>query len=313
MSLLLVLLALAAGVGAAYLWLLLNLGAGPPRERVPGQAYRIGASWVYRLPAATNEPAVTLVAVHGFLQSPAYFTGLYPCQADMEVILVGSGDYHSVLTADRVETPSWGTRPDAPLGTIAHDATVLRQGVRHLARGRQLWVHGHSRGGAVAVEAGRQGPSLFRHARFLLEAPVLPDAALFRPLPRGVLAAVPWLLPLWQREPINQYIRPALGRLGDERKRRLMEAMPRNPKRALTVIRNVADIQRWMRCHQPGIMANLPEVIVVTTGRDRILDTERMERSAQAGGDHVHVTRLRAPSHFISLDQPGTVQDVISA
>lgn len=305
-------LAVALLPAGAYLWLLLRTGPAPESESVSGRAYRVGASRVYRLPADNMEPSVTVVAMHGFLQSPAYFTALYEDMGDVELILVGSGDYHAVFSADE-QAPSWASRPDAPVGTIAHDAGVLRQAVTHLARGRQLWIHGHSRGGAVAVEAARGDPHLFRQARFLLEAPVLPGGGLFQPLPKGTLVAVPWMLPLWRRQPLNDYIRPALGRLRDDHKRRLMEAMPRNPRRALTVVRNIRDLKRWMTRYTPGELANLADVDVLITPKDRILDAARMERSARAGGDHVRVTTIRGVSHFIGLDQPTAVRSLIRA
>lgn len=312
---LLVFLGVLTGITGYYLWLLLHVGPPPAREAVAGQGYRVGAAWVHRVPAETAETAetgVTIVAMHGLLQSPAYFTALYRERPDAEVILIGSGDYHPVLASESEQTPAWATRPKARPGTIAYDAAVLRQAVTHLAQGRDLWLHGHSRGGAVVVEAARQDPAQFRRAHFLLEAPVLPGAALFRPLPRGTLAAVPWLLPLWRREPLNARIRPVVGRLSDERKRRLMAAMPVNPRRALTVIRNIRDIHGWMRGIGPEVLAELADVEVLTTPKDRILDTERMEAAARAGGDHVRVTRLRGVSHFISLDQPDAVHSAMT-
>lgn len=306
-----VLLGVVAVLAAGYSWLVLRVGEAPPTERVTGEAYRVAASYVYRLPAGDAEPAVTIVAVHGFLQSPAYFHGLYSGREDTELILVGSGDYHPVLVADTDDSPPWASQPRAPVGTIAHDAQVLRQAVANLPHGRQLWLHGHSRGGAVVIEAVRQDPELLRDAWILLEAPVLPGGALFRALPRGTLVAVPLLLPLWRRQPINDRTRAVMGRLSDDRKRRVMEAMPRNPRRALTVIRNLRDIHAWMSGHGSEVLRDVGDAIVLVTAQDRILDPKAMRRAAQAGGDQLRVTPVRGVSHFISQDRPEAVLSVI--
>ncbi|MEZ5569937.1 MAG: hypothetical protein R3E54_16640 [Halioglobus sp.] len=74
---------------------------------------------------------------------------------------------------------AWPSNPYAP-GTIEHDAFYVTLALEHLARGTRVSLHGHSRGGAVALEAGRQSPRLARppdkSVTAILEAPVLPGA-----------------------------------------------------------------------------------------------------------------------------------------
>ncbi len=310
-------LAVALGMAliavALYAWLLLRVGAGPSHEQVPGAVYRVGACWVYRLPASSGRARHTVVAVHGFLQSPAYFMGLYRDCPDTEVILVGSGDYHQALGAEQQGDSSWAQPPAAPLGTIAYDAEVLRQALANLASGDTVWLHGHSRGGAVVVDAVRKDPALFDHKRLILEAPVLPQGRLFRPLPRGAVLLLPCLLPAWRRHPINERMRLVLGRLRDEHKHRLMAAMPHNPRRAITVMRNLRDIEAWMRRYGTDLLAGLPDAVVLVTPQDRILDAESMQRSAEDGGDHVRIQSVRGVSHFISIDRPSAVTALYEA
>jgi pimeloyl-ACP methyl ester carboxylesterase len=301
----------ALGLGALYAWLLWRVGQAPARESVAGEAYRIGACWVYRLPAASGRAHRTVVAMHGFLQSPAYFTRLYSDCVDTELILVGSGDYHPALAADEEGDNGWAQAPAARLGTIAYDAEVLAQAMAHLAGGETVWVHGHSRGGAVVVEAARQQPASFHDKHFILEAPVLPLGNLFRPLPRGTVALVPCLLPAWRRDPMNARVRPVLGRLRDERKQYLMAAMPFNPRRAVTVMRNLTDIHAWMRGASPADLRTGRDCVVLITPQDRILDPAAMERSAAQAGDAVRIQTVRGVSHFISLDRPSVILDYL--
>jgi alpha-beta hydrolase superfamily lysophospholipase len=52
--------------------------------------------------------------------------------------------------------------------TIKDDVAVVIQAVKHLANTDELLLHGHSRGGAVVLEAIKQNPDLFKNAKVLL-------------------------------------------------------------------------------------------------------------------------------------------------
>jgi hypothetical protein len=57
---------------------------------------------------------------------------------------------------------------------------VLIQAVKNLASTGELLLRGHSRFGAVVLEAIKQDQELFKNATVRLEAPVLPEAPLIK-------------------------------------------------------------------------------------------------------------------------------------
>jgi len=306
-----VLVGLVAAVAVGYVWLLLRVGPAPNVEPIAGETYRVGGCCIHRLPAASDAPATTVIAMHGFLQSPAYFVDLYRDCPDTEVLLVGSCDYHAVLATDEDTEAPWYEKPAYPSGTIAYDASVLLQAWRHLATGRSVCIHGHSRGGAVVVEAARQAPSRFEGVRVVLETPVLPQGRLFQPLPWWLIPLLPGLLPLWRRHPINAYNEAAFGQLNDERKRRLVEAMPFNARRAWTIIRNLRDIDAWSAARDVTDVAYLRQGAVLISTRDRILDSGAMQGCAGASGAPLGIERARGVSHLMSLDRPEIVREAV--
>ena len=287
--------------GGVYAWLLLRVGPAPDQEDFQGHLYRVGFSQVYYRPG--NGSDETVVAVHGFLESPVYFTSLYR-DDPADLVLVANGDYHSALRARRTSTPSWAEEPTPEIGTIEYDAEILIQAVEHLVTTSRIVLHGHSRGGAVVLEAAARRPNLFANASAILEAPVLPGAYQRRPLPRVVIWALPLLLPLWRRQPINRYNRPVWGALEDPRKRALIRALPCNVRRALTVRRNLLNLAAWVQSREPEMCQRLAEMVVLVPERDRVLDPGTMAASAERGGDGVRVVRLPDLSHFVTLDCP---------
>ncbi|HEY0094915.1 MAG TPA: hypothetical protein VGB96_11340 [Archangium sp.] len=58
---------------------------------------------------------------------------------------------------------------------------------------------------------------------------------------------LPFLSPLWRREPISQRNRGAWGPLENERKREPIMAFPFNPKRVATMVSNLQGIGDWMK------------------------------------------------------------------
>lgn len=285
-------------------WLLFRPGPGPSREPFSGDCYRVADARIYVQRPVTARS--TVVAVHGFLESPAYFTALYDLP-EVEVVLVGSADYHPALDPRSETVAPWGVRPLAPAGTIAHDAEVLAQAMEHLISTRCVRVHGHSRGGAVVLEAARQRPDLFRTGEILLEAPLLPGVRPVWTPPRAVIELLPWLLPLWRRRPINHRNQSLWGALDDARKRRLVGNLPFNPRRAVTVRRNLLDIDEWCRRADAGMWRKLGATRVLVPGDDRVLEPASMQVSAEQGGAHVRVEAVSGTSHFVALDRPTAI------
>ena len=142
-----------------------------------GEILRIGACHaLVRRAAAT--PRATVVCVPGFLEEVWYFDGLYE-DADLDCIYLNNADYHVTTVAPeaRAQAVDWDRPLPYAVGTISHDAAVLNQVLTHLVRSGPIRLHGHSRGGAVVLEAALQSPELHRRLEieYLLEAPVLPQ------------------------------------------------------------------------------------------------------------------------------------------
>lgn len=286
-------------VAVIHAWLLLRVGPAPERDPFDGVRYQAGRGCAYLKRPVT--PCCTVVAVHGFLQSPAYFRDLYP-DPEMELILLGCSGYHEVLRTRGEDAAAAFQEPAAAPGTIAHDADLLIGVLETLVSTRHVRVHGHSRGGAVVVEAARRRPDLFVGAQMLLEAPALPGGALPRTPPKALVELLPWLLPAWRQQPINARNEALWGHLSDARKRALIMAMPLNVRQALIARRSLLDIMAWLRRDAADFAQVLSGADVLVAGRDCILDPITMRRCARAGGANVQA--VPGCSHFISLDRP---------
>lgn len=281
-------------------WLLHRPWPRAHEETFDGTVVAVGkASVAERGP---REPRATVIAMHGFLEDPRYFTEFYAAP-DLQLIAIGSCDYH-VPFGDGAPPPApWAVIPRAPEGSIRYDAEVLVQALEHLPRSKHIRVHGHSRGGAVVLEAGSIRPDLFAEVEVLLEAPVLPGGEVYG---AGISAVARWLLPLGlvacKREPISQRNRGAFGSLDDARKRALIEGLPFHPKHAAIVLANLDGIDAWMKERDVSLYRNVRGVVLVAD-EDRVLDAASMRQSALTAGDRMKVIELPGCSHFVLFDR----------
>ena len=283
-----------------------NVGANRalgPRATEPfdGLEYRLESSFIYERRPET--PRATVLCMPGYLESPAYFTAHY-ADPSLQLILVTLGDYGAPFTA-RAQVDAIWPRPTEPLGTIEHDAQVLLAALEHLPVTKRVRVHGHSRGGAVVLEAARRRPDLFRDVEVVLEAAVLPQGALFSAVTPVVLWLMPLLLLLWRRAPLNPRATAAFGKLTDARKRSLMAGMPRNPNRGRTAVTNVESILAWSTKHDHSLFENVRGVALIADD-DRVLDSTSMRTSASKGR-HLRIIEAADSSHFVTLDRPDLI------
>jgi pimeloyl-ACP methyl ester carboxylesterase len=245
------------------------------------------------------------VAIHGFLEDWRYFTGLY-CDPAVELICINSGGYHCPDNHAATVIPDWSQDPPYPLGTIAYDAHVLNQALVHLGRGRKVRVHGHSRGGAVVLEAARHRPELFETVEAVLEAPVLPGGEAHPALALAFNRVARYLLPfnfaLMRRIPAKWYARWVFRPL-NPRKLALVSELMSNPRTDRVALTNANDIESWMKETDSDIYDNLPRGCVLIAESDLVLDRRRMIDSAvQAEG--LQVRKTEGTSHFVTLDRP---------
>lgn len=297
---LLMILAAVAAMAFVRPWLLYRISPPPSREPFAGSLYRIGSAWIAE--RYVHAPKATVICMHGFCESPRYFTRHYS-DPDIQLILLTSGDYHLALAGAEERCAAWASVPPAPVGSIEYDAGILVQALEHLPEASHVRVHGHSRGGAVVLEAAAMRPELFRGVEVVLEAPVLPQGRLRQPVTGPLLWLLPFLLPLWQWLPIPPLGSARWGALDDPHKRELIATMPFNGRRAVTLLANIGSIMRWMQERDPGIYRNLDQAVVLVPSDDRVLDPHAMRRSASGW---VRVVEVET-SHFVLLDQPAAV------
>lgn len=276
-----------------------------PAQRIafPGQLYRVGEATLSREGRAN--PAHSVVVVHGFVENFLYFRDFYLGQ-DVELIALTCAGYNLPVEDPQFSPAPWAKVPNAPVGTIAHDAAVLVQALEHLVTTQSVRVHGHSRGGAVVLEAARLRPDLFEQVEVLLEAPVLPKGRPYAPLPGWMLWFLPFFLAAWQQNPINERNRPVWGPLDDPKKRALVMGYPFNGRTAAVLLTNLRDMTRWMREEDAHLFANLLRGAVLVPAQDRVLHPGAMRESASQAQN---LQRIEVPegTHFVIFDQPDRV------
>ncbi|SER86601.1 MULTISPECIES: alpha/beta hydrolase [Halopseudomonas] len=281
----------------------------PQRQAVPMEAdiYRVGEAFIAR--RRSQNPVSSVVVMHGFLENPLYFTRYYQ-DPSIELIMLTSAGYHLPLQTPVFQQPPWKATPALATGTIVGDAQVLNLALEHLVTTNTVRVHGHSRGGAVVLEAARQRPELFEPVEVILEAPVLPQGQLYQPTSK----IVHWLMPLvhllWQHKPAGILRSPIWGPLDDSFKRELILAMPFNPRRSRVLMTNTRDIADWMTNTGPDIYRHVRRGAVLVPGRDRVLQSEAMLDSARQA-ENLQIIEVPDGSHFVLLDNPEAIPPLI--
>lgn len=301
-GLIIVILVIAVGYGLR-LVLLYRVGTAPRAEDFAGVVFRVGQAAVAERSAP--QPRATVVAMPGLFENPRYFTRFYS-DPDIQLILLTSADYHVPFAAEPTNA-DWATPPPSVPGTIEYDAAVLVQALEHLPKSAAVRVHGHSRGGAVVLEAAAMRPDLFRGAEVILEAPVVPRARPRRPTSRAARWFIPFVVALWRRAPISKQNQYMFGRLDDSRKRELIGELPFNPRRLITVVRNLESLETWMAQRAPDVYQNVKRGTILIADDDQVLDSDSIRTAAQQAGQRLNVVEVQDCSHFIVLDRPEAV------
>lgn len=277
----------------------------PQQQAVPfsGELYQVGQACIAK--RAHTGATATVVVMPGFVENFLYFTEYYADPA-IELILLTSADYHVPVSKPRLVTPEWAKAPKARPGSIAYDAAVLNLALTHLVTTQNVRVHGHSRGGAVILEAARQQPALFEQVEVILEAPVLPQGLPYTPMPAAVRWFLPFLLPFWQQQPINQRNRHLWGPLDNPRKRELIMGVPFNPKRAAIMLANLKDMAAWMPNTGADIYQYVKRGAILVPGNDHVLQSAAMLASARQA-DNLQIIEIEGGSHFVLPDHPESI------
>ncbi len=277
---------------------------GVHREDFPGTIYEVGQGLVGHR-AAQGTPRAVVVAIHGFMEDWRYFSNLY-ASPDLELALVNNSLYHCPDQLKPREKATWPQpNPFAP-GTIAHDTHNLCEALAHFGQPGITRVHGHSRGGAVVLEAALQRPELFAHVDVVLEAPLLPGAQphpsvrfVFSPAGMYFIPFVYGLLSLLPTGRLMARMNPPIH----ERKIRYLDTVSSNPCTWQAVDVNVRDMVQWRQERHPSQLAALPRGTVLLGEKDMILDNQSL-KAALEQAKHLAVVQPANTSHFVTLDRP---------
>ncbi|MBK8971975.1 MAG: alpha/beta hydrolase [Hahellaceae bacterium] len=272
-------------------------------EMFSGHVYTIGkgAASVRKHSAKAEH---TVIGVHGFLENHAYFTQTYQAP-DTELILITCSNYHNPASGPELQDATWQTPIKHLEATIEYDACILNQALANLPTTNKVRVHGHSRGGAVILEAIRQRPELYTSVDVVLEAPVLPQGklhalvtALLEPVSHGMW---PWVIRLINSAPSTAYGQTFFGKI-NPRKQQILDKVFTTTKDHLTIVRNIENIMAWMEKTDFSVYQHMHHGTILIPKIDRILDRDAMLRSAEHSSNHIRLVETGATSHFVTLD-----------
>jgi pimeloyl-ACP methyl ester carboxylesterase len=286
-----------------------------------GQLKKVENTYIgYR--AASNGSQRTIICFPGFMEDVRYFQELYKDEA-AELILVNNANYHcpfiGARDTDVITELAWPENP-YPLGTIEHDAFYLGLVLEHIASGSNIVLHGHSRGGAVVLETGRQYPELTnskaRSVSAILEAPVLPQARTAGKgsdaLPHGLACYfLPLLLGWLRNSSEEQRIKRLMAGPVTPLKQQLLPNVPNNPRTYATCVTNLRSIVAWQRTTPIDAYNNFSALTVIMGEHDHVLCNHSMLASIEKGqaiNQGVSLVQTERTNHFISLEQPEVMQ-----
>lgn len=273
-----------------------------------GKVYQLGHAAVSVRNTGPNAN-FTVLCMHGFLADHRYFTRLYRHQ-DMQLILMTASGYHVPVAQKNHEQPSWYQHIIEAPDSIEYDAEALIQALSHLPCTDQIRLHGHSRGGAVIIEASRRRPDLFAKLEVVLEAPLLPGTN-----PRWLVGlwANPLLLPVairfgpWLRHLPHKFYGSAVFNGISQRKRDLLASMLLSPKKFDTVFHNVRNLFTWVSRPSIGAWHGIQRGYLLLPANDTVLNRQQMAEQAAQLSPQLRLLETEAKTHFISLELPHCV------
>ncbi|MBS3803457.1 MAG: alpha/beta hydrolase [Oleiphilaceae bacterium] len=280
-------------------------------EMFSGRVYRIGSGAVsVRNHSGTTRN--TVIGVHGFLSNHCYFTQSYEAPTT-ELILLSCSNYHIPVNGVTSEIPEWAEPINRLDATIEYDACILNQALENLPTTDNIRIHGHSRGGAVILQALAERPDLFEKTEVVLESPVLPQGnihalvtTLLEPVSHGMW---PWIIRLINSAPSSAYGQTFFGKM-NPRKKQLLAKLFSATQDHLTIVRNIENIMEWMQRTETSLYQHLEEGTILIPRVDRILDRNAMLASARQSQSRVKIVETDAPSHFITLDNKAWIPDL---
>ncbi len=285
-----------------------------------GDLYQIGESVVAFQAdnGATDTPKRTVVCMHGWLEDQRYFSKVHHNKND-ELILINSCGYHLPNTKRSTKAANWQTPNPYAKYTIEYDAAVLIMAVKNLASHANLVLHGHSRGGAVVIEAIKQAPDLFAQAHVILEASILPEATVSRThqypkiidkvLTNIILYVFPFIAFYMSKKTLSATTIKGMGLVNKENGF-LLSGMLACAKSAIVLQHNIENMLVWPLKNKMHILENVKSGYILLGARDTVLSRRLMLKTAQKHRGALKIINTENSSHFISLDIPGQVKSL---
>lgn len=283
--------------------------SAPQPEAFAGELYLIDGSYVAKR-NCTVTPTRTIICFPGFLEDMRYFLELYTDET-IELILINNANYHCPFVVSDIRAlPASATNPHRQ-GTIAYDAHIVNRVNRQLATTGAVTLHGHSRGGAVVLEAGKQAPGLASRCDALLEAPVVPKGKLSRGnrqlLRYGGFYLAPFIFSVMRILPTSLLFKSPLMKISTPYKAKMFSSLPFVPRQFATAVINMRDIQRWQARNDFTLYENFRSVTMYVGERDGVLSRNAMLHSARQS-QQVRVIETEGTNHFITLERPELIR-----
>ena len=240
-----------------------------------------------------------------------------------EIIFINNANYHSPFTQRQVKKLDWDHNPHI-IGSIAHDGFIMAQALATLATTKDITLHGHSRGGAVVLDAGRQFPELMQgealNVSAVLEAAVVPQGTPaggeLSPLKANIaLYMLPVGLSFMRNISEKKLRKLPMMRPTTPLKTSLVKTVACNTKSYATCVENVRSIQQWQQQQSYDLYQNFQRVVVLIGERDDVLEVSTMTASAHRGADlnpQLEIVETRNTNHFISLETPDVVRQLVN-
>jgi len=285
-----------------------------------GELFVTGQTYIARR-AARNASQQTVICFPGFLEDMRYFQALHE-DTDCELILVNNANYHCPFPALDAYSLSWADNPYT-MGTIEHDGFVLAQALQHLTTGKRCVLHGHSRGGAVVLEAGRQFPELMQREDVsisaILEAPVVPRGRSVGkandPVPHRIISyLLPLVMALLRNSSEERFLKQPMMRPTNPLKTKTVQTIYSTARNYGTCVTNVQSIVQWQANAPMEVYENFRQLTVVIGARDDVLDNPSMLESAREGARRnagVSVLQTENTNHFVTLEEPHYIKTLL--
>ena len=260
----------------------------------------------------------TIICFPGFTEDACYFQQVYK-DSEHEIIYMGNAGYHSPFSLKASKTLNWPVNP-FELGTIEHDAFWVGQVIESLASARDIIIHGHSRGGAVALETGRQFPQFTKESvSLILEAAVVPQGTPAGPMAsKAAHIVAPYLLPLFygmnRNISLEKLAKLPIMRPSNPLKAKLIVSSFSTPKQYKTFVKNVKNLVLWQQNTGFNLYENFSNITALIGARDDVLSCRTMIASVKEGvkiSSSMQMIQTQNTNHFITLEEPHYIYDAL--